>query len=424
MQWHLVVVLVSLLAAWLLNSLAAWQTLARLREPAASRVPKEFAGILDAAVYRKSQAYTRARAGFGLWEDTAATAALIAFILLGGFAWADAAASGFVARLLPGLAGTGLAIARGLAFFALLGLLADLAALPFNVYATLVIEERFGFNRTTVRTYIADKLKGYALAALLGGPLLAAVLLFFLRLGGAAWLWAWAAATAFSLVVSYLAPTLILPLFNRFTPLPPGELRSAMEDYARRVGFALSGIYLMDGSRRSAKSNAFFTGLGRKKRIALFDTLLERHGTNEVVAILAHEVGHDKLGHVRKMLAISVLKTGVVFWLMSLFLGSPGLYAAFGLTGELPVHAGLVFFLLLYTPVSLALSVAFNAMSRRFEFQADAFAAQSTGDGRALAAALKKLSRDNLANLTPARLQVLLHASHPPVLERVRALTG
>ncbi|MBU1247397.1 MAG: M48 family metallopeptidase, partial [Proteobacteria bacterium] len=226
-----------------------------------------------------------------------------------------------------------------------------------------------------------------------------------------------------TLCITYLAPAFILPLFNTFTPLEAGELRTAIEGLAVRAGFALSGVFIMDGSKRSTKGNAFFTGLGNKKRIALFDTLVEDQSVEEISGVLAHEIGHSKLGHIRKRLVVSILKTGVIFWLLSLFLHNRELFEAFSMT-EMSTHAGLIFFALLYTPVSLALSVVSSAVSRKHEFEADAYAAQLTGHPADLASALKKLSAKNLSNLTPHPLMVWLHYSHPPVMQRLERLAA
>ena len=293
--------------------------------------------------------------------------------------------------------------------------------LPFRIYSTFVIEERFGFNRTTGRTFVLDRVKGLALGAVLGGALLAAVLFFFDWAGPLAWLWCWGAVTGFMLTAQFVAPTWIMPLFNTFSPLDGGELKDALLDYARSTQFPLDGITVIDGSRRSAKANAFFTGFGSHKRIALFDTLIEQQTTPELVAIVAHEVGHYKRRHILKGLTLSLAHTGALFWLLSLFLDRPGLFDAFAVP-EPSVHAGLVFFGLLFTPIELVLSVLVNSFSRRYEFEADAFAADTTGSAEPLVTALKKLSADSLSNLTPHPLQVFLHHSHPPVLHRITAL--
>jgi len=253
------------------------------------------------------------------------------------------------------------------------------------------------------------------------GGLLAAVLLLFERAGTLAWLWVWAAVSLFTLFVQFIAPTWIMPLFNKFTPLGEGELREAIFRFAAKVGFPLDNVYVMDGSKRSAKSNAFFTGFGRHRRIALFDTLIEKHTVPELVGVLAHEIGHYKKKHVLKGMLLSLVHSGVMLWLLSFFLGREQLFAAFGITRP-SIYAGLVFFGLLFTPLEMAINPILQYLSRRHEFEADSFAAIETGDSRGLAEALKKLSVHNLGNLTPHPFYVFLHYSHPPLLQRLRAL--
>lgn len=407
MNIYLVVILTAILAAFVLENLSRLLNTRNL----SPELPSEFQGVYDPDEYRRSQRYTLANQRLSALADWMETTLLVAAIVLGWFNVLD-----------QWLRSLGLPeIATGLLFVGVLALVNALLSLPFRIYDTFVIEERFGFNRTTPALFVKDRLKGLVLAVVLGTPLLAALLLFFQILGDWAWLAAWGLTTAVSLVLAAIGPTLILPLFNKFTPLEPGPLREGIEDFAHRQGFDLTGIFVMDGSRRSSKSNAFFTGLGKRKRIALFDTLLARHDNDEILAVLAHEIGHSRLGHIKRMLAASVLKTGLLFGLMQLFIASPGLFAAFGME-RMSVYAGLVFFLILYTPVSMLLSLVSGLLSRRHERQADAFAATTTGKPEAMVRALKKLSADNLSNLTPHPLHVFLHYSHPPVLERVRRL--
>ena len=312
MNGYLVIIVGSLVAAWLVNALAGVLSLRSF----APEVPEEFADVYDAGEYARSQRYAAARTRVALFEDGIGTAVVLAFMLLGGFGALDEWARG--------LAGGFGELAVGLVFIGGLMMLSDIVGLPFAVYRTFVLEERFGFNRTTVSTFVADKMKGYVLAGCIGGPIVGAMLYFFQALGGVAWLVAWGFIVAVSLIMMYVAPVLILPLFNKFSPMASGELRSALEGYATRQGFALSGIFSVDGSRRSAKANAYFTGFGKTRRIALFDTLIEGLGTGELVAVLAHEVGHWVRGHVWKGLVLMVAKTGVLFYLMSLFLHSRG----------------------------------------------------------------------------------------------------
>ena len=374
-------------------------------------LPAEFSGLYDAERYARSQRYTRERTRFGLVRGALGLAVTLAFWFAGGFPWVD----GLARDLGLGPVGT------GLAFLGLLSVGMKVLSLPFQLWSTFVIEERYGFNRTDARTFVVDQLKGLLLGVVLGGALMGAVLWFFETAGSEAWLWCWATAAAFSLFGAFLAPTWILPLFNRFEPLEEGSLRERILTYSRSVSFPVDGLFVIDGSKRSSRANAFFTGLGKTKRIALFDTLVEQHTEDELVAVVAHEVGHYKKGHVLQGLAVGLIHLGVLFWLLGHFLDSPGLFEAFGVA-EPSAHAGLVFFGMLFTPIELVLSVAMSAFSRRNEFQADAFAAETTGRPEDLVAALKKLSSENLSNLTPHPFQVWLRYSHPPVLARIEAL--
>lgn len=375
--------------------------------------PAGFEHVYDAERYARSQEYTRARTRFSFLPQALDLVLLLLFWFVGGFAWLDERTRAL---------GLG-PIATGLAFIGALLFAKAVIDLPFRWYATFVIEERFGFNKTTRATFWADTLKAFALALVLGTPLLAAILWFFERLGPSAWLWCWGATALFTLAVQFVAPTWIFPLFNKFEALQEGELRAAVLAYARRVGFPLEGLFVIDGSRRSTKANAFFTGFGKRKRVALYDTLIARHPTEELVAVVAHEIGHYKLGHIRIGLVLAILQAGVIFYLLSLFLGQAELFRAFGV--EQPsVHAGLVFFSLLYAPLALVLALGMQAFSRRNEFAADAYARETTGQAEHLVRALGRISADSLSNLTPHPLYVLLHHSHPPLVERVRALEG
>ena len=407
MNFYAVIVLVALLAEYVLSLVASLLNLRSL----SPELPEGFRGVHDPGTYARSQEYTRMRTRFSLVSSTFSLAILLGFWQIGGFNWLDQLVKGLPLGPVP----TGLLYIGGLA----LG--SSILGLPFKLYATFVIEERFGFNRTNARTFWGDVAKGLLLAIVLGGILLGAILFFFTWAGGSAWLWCWGAATAFALASHFIAPTWIMPLFNKFTPLETGKLREAILSYARSVAFPLEGIFVIDGSRRSTKANAFFTGFGKHKRIALFDTLLKRQTTPELVAIVAHEVGHYKRKHVLKRMAIGIAHFGVVFWLLSFFLGSRPLFDAFFME-ELSVYAGLVFFGLLFTPIEMVLSLLAHAYARRNEFQADEFAALTTAQVEPLITALKKLSADNLSNLTPHWLEVALHHSHPPLLQRIDAL--
>ena len=403
------VVLVALVGEYLLSILSSVLNLRAL----SPTLPDEFSGVFDETQYEKSQDYTRVRTQFGLLRSTVNLLILLAWWQAGGFEWLD--------QLLRSLAYG--PIVTGLLYVGSLGLASTVLGLPFRVYSTFVIEQRFGFNRTTPGTFVADLIKGLALAVALGGILLGAVLLFFEWSGPLAWVWCWAAATAFFLVVQFIAPTWIMPLFNTFTPLDAGELRDSILAYAKEAEFPLKDIFVVDGSRRSSKANAFFTGLGQNKRIGLFDTLVKKYTVAELVAVVAHEIGHYKKRHILKGIVLRIAYTGVLFFVMSQVLQLAGLFEAFYMS-EMSIYAGLVFFGLLFSPVELLLSLVVNAVSRKNEFEADAFAADTTGKAGELVSALKKLSADSLTNLTPHPLQVFLHYSHPPVLQRIEALRG
>ncbi len=402
-----IIVLLALTGEYLLERIASVLNRRTLGDP----LPTEFAGVTTAETYASSQRYTRTRSFFGDVTSTFDLSVLLVFWLAGGFNALDRAVISLHLSTL----------ATGTVYIGILLLARSLLALPFSIYSTFVIEERFGFNKTTPGTFVADRIKGLLLAIVIGGPLIVLVLAFFQYAGAAAWLYCWFAATVVMLVLQYVAPTWIMPLFNKFTPLEEGPLRQGILEYARSVDFRVQNIFVMDGSRRSAKANAFFTGFGSHKRIALFDTLLQRHSTRQLIAVLAHEIGHYKRKHVVKGLAIGIAHTGVMLFLMSFILYKPVMYHAFYMEGT-PVYAGLIFFGMLFAPLEFLLGLALNAWSRRNEFEADRWAVETTHDPGELADALKILSVENLSHLTPHPLTVLLGYSHPPVLERIEAI--
>ena len=348
MNLYATVILVALLGEYVLSVASSVLNLRALSPTLAA----EFTDVFDAERYAQSQRYTRSHTKLGLVRSTASLTAVLAVWQFGGFEWLDQVARGI---------GFG-PILTGLIFMGLLGLGATVLDLPFRLYSTFVIESRFGFNRTTLWTFVADFVKGAVLAVALGGALMAGVLFFFDWAGGPAWLFCWLTATLFVLVVQFVAPTWIMPLFNTFTALDGGELRDAIMSYAQSADFPIKGIFVVDGSKRSSKANAFFSGLGRNKRIGLFDTLVERHSVPELVAVVAHEVGHYKKQHILKGLVLRIGYLGGVFFVLSLVLQREGLFEAFYMT-EVSVYAGLVFFGLLFTPVDLALSMYVNAVS-------------------------------------------------------------
>ncbi len=407
MNTFAVVILVALVGEYLLGAVSGLLS----SRSFAPKVPAELAGVFDDEKYARARRYSATRARFGLVRGAFGLATTLTFWFAGGFAWLDTVVRGL---------GKG-PLVTGLVYIGALLLARTLIQLPFGAWSTFVIEGRYGFNRTTAGTFGADLLKGAALTVLLGGPLLAVILAFFEAVGPLGWIWCWIAVTAFMLAVQFIGPTWIMPLFNTFTALDDGELHDAILGYARSAGFPLEGIFVVDGSRRSSKPNAFFTGFGKHKRIGLFDTLAEKYSVPEVVAVVAHEIGHYKKRHVWLKTALSIGHIGAMLWILSLFLGQEGLYAAFHVA-EPSVYAGLVFFSLLFRPVELVLSILMNVFSRRHEFEADRFAAETTGSGASLVAALKKLVADSFSNPTPHPMDVFLHYSHPPVLQRIGAL--
>jgi len=374
-------------------------------------LPADFHGIYDRDEYRRFLAYTAATARFQRIEATWDLALLLAFWLLGGYDLLDRLARAPHLRFIP----------TALFYLGALYFGNWLLALPFRIFETFRIEAHFGFNKTTPATFVGDQLKSALLSAILGGALLALVLAILRNAGPAAWLYAWAAASLLLLALIYAAPALILPLFNKMTPLEDGELRTRIMACAGRLHFPLADISVMDGSRRSTKSNAFFTGFGATKRVVLFDTLVKNHTTDELVAVLAHEIGHFKLRHILKHIVGAILNIGIFLFLAQWLIRCPALYQAFGVR-QPSIYTGLALFFVLYGPLSRLLGIIRAAQSRRHEFAADRFAAENTGLPHALGEALKKLSRNNLGNLSPHPLHVILYHSHPPVLERVRAL--
>ncbi len=406
MNGYLIFILALLVFNWLLSLVVETLNTRNV----STEIPEEFHGIYDAEKYAQSQRYLKDTTRFGQVQAALMLPLTIALILLGGFSWINDIAQ----------AASGHMILQGLVFGGILMLLSQMIDLPFSLYSTFVIEEKYGFNKTSAKTFTTDLLKGILLAVLLGAPIFALILWIFSTVAHA-WIWAWGALSAIQLFILFIAPVVILPLFNKFTPLEEGELRSAIEKFAAAQKYTLSGIFKIDGSKRSTKSNAFFTGFGKTKRIALFDTLIDNHSTAELVGVLAHEIGHCKRGHIKQGIVISLASSLLMFIILSLFITQDGLYTAFGIEST-PLYAGFIFFGFLYTPISMILGLLGSILSRKHEFEADAFAAETTQAPAEMIAALKKLSVDNLSNLTPHPLKVFLEYSHPPVLERIKAL--
>ena len=373
-------------------------------------IPDEFRDLVNNETYRKSQAYVRVSARFRLIQSTASLLILIAFWFAGGFHLLDHWIRSFELG----------SITTGLLLITILMAANYLLFLPFSLYDTFVIEEQFGFNQTTLSTFFVDQIKGLILGAIIGLPLLALLLYLFEHLQHA-WLWGWITVSLFSLALTYVAPTWLMPLFNKFTPLEDGELKQAIIATADACDFPIKEVMVMDGSRRSSKSNAFFTGFFKNKRIVLFDTLVENHSVPELTGVLAHEIGHYKKKHLLQGVITGVITTGIMFFALGLFLKNSSLFAAFGVEIT-SIYLSLIFFGLLFQPFNTVLSILSNARSRYHEYQADAYAAHATSSPNDLAQALKKLSKDNLSNLSPHPFYVFLHYSHPPILDRISAL--
>jgi STE24 endopeptidase len=376
-------------------------------------VPPEFAGIYEPHRYRESQRYLRIKTAFELVSATFDLSCLLLFWYFGGFERLDLWLRNF--HLGP--------VAIGMIYLGILAAARELLDLPFEAYSTFVIEQWFGFNRATVKTFVVDRLKSWTLAGLLMGGFLLLVLSLLERFGLQIWPLAWLIVAAVSVLLVYLAPALILPWFFKSSPLPDGPLRQGLVNFCQRQQFPLRDLLVIDGSRRSSKANAFFAGFGKNKRIALFDTLIDSHTVPELIAVLAHEVGHYKLRHVVQHFVFAQINLFLLFVLASVCLSWPELYAAFGISHP-SYYVGFALFSLLVQPVAVIFGVIANSWSRRHEYQADRFAAESTGDPSSLVLALKKLSKDSLSNLTPHPLLVGLHFTHPPVLQRIRALAA
>jgi STE24 endopeptidase len=373
-------------------------------------IPDEVATFYDREKYVKSQQYHRELGRFSFFTSSFSFALSLAMLLLGGFGWVDGI-------LRPYSDST---IVLALVFFGVLGVASDILTIPFQWYSTFVIEEKYGFNKTTVKTFITDKLKGYALGAIIGGGLLAALIYLVETLGSDFWIWFSILASTFILFMNMFYTSLIVPLFNKLTPLEDGELKTAIENFSRKINFPITNIFVIDGSKRSKKANAFFSGIGKKKKIVLYDTLIANHTSEELVAVLAHEVGHYKKRHIVWSLALSVVQIVFTLFVLSLMVFNENLSMALG-GQQLAIHLNLLAFTILFSPISAVTGLFMNLYSRKNEFEADAYA-KETFSGKALADALKKLSVDNLSNLYPHPAYVFFHYSHPPLLKRLERI--
>jgi len=375
-------------------------------------LPPILQNIYDEEKYKKQQEYFRTNTRFSMLTSTLSFVIILLMLIFGGFGWLD--------NLLRKI--TEHQILLPLLYFGVLFFASEIINLPFEWYDTFVIEEKFGFNKVTPKLFIVDKIKEILLAVIIGGGILAVIIWIYTLTPNYFWLWAWLAVTLFSLIMNMFYSEIIVPLFNKQTPLPEGELRAEIEKFASKAGFKLSNIYVIDSSKRSTKANAYFSGLGNKKRIVLFDTLLNKLTTEEIVAVLAHEIGHYKHKHTLYQFLISLPVNLLLFFLLGYILKSDIFAQVLGVTSA-SFHINIIVFSLLYAPVSLLLGIFSNILSRKFEFQADAFAAQH-GYANSLQTGLKKLSETSLSNLMPHPLYVFFHYSHPTLYQRLTKLTS
>ncbi len=373
-------------------------------------VPGDLDDVFDRDEYIKAQKYKTVNYRFGMISSLFSLCVTLSFLMAGGFEWVDNLARGITEQPVP----------MALVFFGIIMVASDIVSIPFSYYHTFVIEERFGFNKSTPALFFTDKLKGILMMVFIGGGILGLVILFFQWAGTDFWLYAWALIAIFTLFMNLFYARIIVPIFNKQTPLEDGSLKSHIEHYLRKVGFELKNIYVIDGSKRSTKANAYFSGFGKEKRITLFDTLIKDLEEDEIVAVLAHEVGHYKRHHILFNLTASVLLTGLTLFLLSLFINIPEVSMAIGVSRP-SFHAALIGFGILYSPISELTGLVMNYLSRKYEYEADDFA-RSTFAASPLISSLKKLSRNSLSNLTPHPAYVFMHYSHPPLINRIRNL--
>ena len=373
-------------------------------------LPDSLKGIYDEKEYSRFQSYKRENGRLDCWSSGVGFGVMIVFLVAGGFGWYNS----WVVSL------TDSVVWQTIFFVMGLSVASTVLDIPFDYYATFRIEEKYGFNKTTRRVYWLDAVKELFLSLVLGGVLLALVVWFYTWAGTYFWLYAWGAVTLFSVFMAMFYSQLIVPLFNKQTPLQEGSLRDKIQNFAEKVGFKLDNIYVIDGSKRSTKANAYFTGLGPKKRVVLYDTLIDELTEEEIVAVLAHEVGHYKKRHTLRSMVVSVIQMGVLFWLFSLCVNNAALSEALG-GDRAYFQLGLIAFAILYSPVNLILGIGMNVWSRSNEYEADAFAARYY-EGDYLVSGLKKISVKSLSNLTPHPLYEYIYYSHPSLLKRIDAI--
>lgn len=379
---------------------------------AKKELPDILSDIYDPQKYKQQQDYFRTNTRFGMITSSFSFIVTLLMYSLGGFAWVDTLIQNYIQS----------PIWTPILFFGVLYFANDILSIPFDLYDTFVIEQKFGFNKVTPKLFLFDKLKGYGMTLVLGGGILFVIIWIYNLTPDYFWLLAWAVVTGFSLFMTMFYSEIIVPLFNKQTPLEAGELRTEIEKFASKTGFNLTNIFVIDGSKRSTKANAYFSGLGSKKRIVLYDTLMDKLTTGEIVSVLAHEVGHYKHKHTLINFMISIPSTLLLFFVFGLILQSDALAQALG-GSVASFHLNALAFSILYSPISLILDIATNVLSRKFEYQADAFAAKH-GFSPELQSGLKKLSATSLSNLMPHPLYVFFHYSHPTLYQRISKLTN
>ena len=375
------------------------------------KIPDELVDVFDEDAYKKSQDYKAVNYKFGIWSSLFSLVLTLGFLFLDGFEYVDTIARSYSEN----------SIIVALLFFGIIMIASDIITTPFAYYKTFIIEEKFGFNKTTKTTFVLDKIKGLLMMAIVGGGILSLIVWFYELTGPQFWLYAWALVTFFTVFMNMFYSRLIVPLFNKQTPLEDGDLRDKISNYANSVGFSLKKIFVIDGSKRSTKANAYFSGFGSEKRVTLFDTLINDLDEEEIVSVLAHEVGHYKQKHIIFNLFASILLTGLTLYILSIFISNPLLSNAIGVETA-SFHVGLVAFGLLYSPISEITGLIMNYFSRKFEYQADDYA-KKTYKAEPLITSLKKLSKNSLSNLTPHKAYVFMHYSHPTLLERIKNLS-
>ncbi len=374
------------------------------------QLPEELADVYDEAQYRKSMEYQQANDQFGAVSAAFGFLLTLMLLLTGAFGWLDGLLRPYVDN----------PVWLALVYFGILYVASDLINLPFQLYSTFVIEERFGFNKTNARIFVLDKLKGYLLTAIIGGAVLGLFIYLIITIGASFWWYFWIIASVLMVLINMFYTSIFVPMFNKLTPLADGALKQAIEGYSRKVAFPLDQIYVIDGSKRSSKSNAFFSGIGSKKKVVLYDTLIENHTTEELVAVIAHEVGHYKKKHIITGMVLSILQIGFTLFVLSLLVFNKELSLALG-ADQLGIHLNLIAFGILYSPISAMTGLLMNVISRKNEYEADAYATHTYG-GRPLQQALKTLSVHNMSNLLPHAWYVFFHYSHPPLLQRLQAI--